>query len=376
MQKFYGLFLLLSAFQFSQAQVVAPGDIVINQLSPDYNGANDEYIELVNKTNNDLSLSGLAIRYQSSGGGSGSAGGALSGTIARKRYWLLSPNATITVGQTNNLARDGAITAGFAFPSGQIALVRVSDGVIIDAVGYGTITGGTYTEGTAASAPPTDGGLRRSPNGADNNNNSTDFVTVANAAIFLRSSAVGSPLPVKLTNLKAVQKGSAVQISWSNASETNIRDYTAERSINSVDFTPMLKMAPTNNLQSGADYLALDASPVKGANYYRIRSTETDGKTTFSGIVKLNTSGATAAGLLFYPNPVTGAEMTLQLSNLPAGGYTVRIIGVDGRILTSKMMAFAEGSSTESLPVNNLPAGIYTLQLQGQVSSRYTFIKQ
>lgn len=227
---------------------VNPGDIVINQLSPQYNGVSDEYIELVNKTNNTIDLSGLTIRYQSAAGNP--AGGnllaTLSGTLLPKRYWLLSPNATITVGQTNGLARDGASTAGMATAAGQIALLR-SDGTVIDGVGYGTLTGGTYFETAAAPAPPANGGIRRFPNGADNNNNSGDFVTVANANIFLRNSAAEAPLPVRFANLKAEQRGTSVYVSWSCLSEAGIRDYTVERSTDALGFVAVANVKAMAN---------------------------------------------------------------------------------------------------------------------------------
>lgn len=366
------------ALQTTTSVQPGPGDIVINQLSPDYNGPNDEYIELVNKTNNNIDLSGFAIRYQAANGNAGTAGGTLSGTLLAKRYWLLSPNANVTVGQTNNLARDGSITAGMGGTAGQIALVRISDNVIIDAVGYGgagAITGGTYTEGTAAAAPPIDGGLKRSPNGFDTNDNAADFVTVANAAIFLRSSSVGSPLPVKFTNLKAVQKGTSVYVSWTAATEDGISDYTVERSANGTDYAPVIKVAPTGNHQNEADYTVADALPVKGINYYRIRSTEMAGKTTFSNVLKLNTAGATA-GLSIYPNPVQRNEVALQLSNVPAGKYIVRVIGADGRVFSTKAMTFTEGSSAATVSLNGLASGLYTLRVTGQVSVQQTFVKQ
>ena len=164
------------------------GEIVINQFSSDYNGSSNEYVELVNKTNKTFDLSLFKIEYKSASGSSGSAGGTLSGTLAPYQYWLLSPDATITVGQTTSLARDGAITAGFAASSGQLALRLVnSPNTIIDGLAYGTITSNVLGEGAAASAPPADGGLVRVTDGADNNVNSTDFTTVTQANIYLRN---------------------------------------------------------------------------------------------------------------------------------------------------------------------------------------------
>jgi hypothetical protein len=167
---------------------VSAGDVVINQFSSDYSGASNEYVEIVNKTGNTIDLSTLKLSYQSSSGSSGGAGATLSGSLAPYSFWLLSPDATITVGLTSSLARDGSFTAGFAATSGQLAIQRVSDNTIIDALGYGSLSGGTFSEGTSASSPPTDGGLRRVTDGADANANSTDFTTVTNANIYLRNS--------------------------------------------------------------------------------------------------------------------------------------------------------------------------------------------
>jgi len=170
-----------------QAPPVA-GEILINQVSPAYSTATDEYIELVNTTNKTFDLSLLKIGYQSAAGVTGGAGGALIGTLAPHSFWLLSPNATVTVGSTAALARDGSISSGMANGSGQIALLITADNTKIDGVGYGTITGGTYTETSAATSPANPGGITRITDGVDNNTNSTDFATVAPANIYLRNS--------------------------------------------------------------------------------------------------------------------------------------------------------------------------------------------
>jgi len=164
------------------------GELIINQFSPDYNGATNEYIELLNKSNKTFDLSQLEIEYQSAAGGTGSAGGQLTGSIGPYQYWLLSPDATITVGLTSGLSRDGSIVSGFAGTSGQFALqLKNPPNTIIDGLAYGTITVNNLGEGTPASSPTTDGGLVRAVDGVDNGDNSTDFTTVANANIYLRN---------------------------------------------------------------------------------------------------------------------------------------------------------------------------------------------
>jgi hypothetical protein len=169
--------------------VPLPGEIVINQLSPGYSGSTDEYIELVNLTGKPFDLADVAIRITNGSGNTVVAGGTLSGTIPPHGFWLVSPKATITVGQTTALPRDGSIDEGFGATNNQIGLIRKTDNTILDAVGYGTITTRTYTEGTAAVNPPSGGGLKRIVSGADSDNNRADFATVTNSAIELRNSS-------------------------------------------------------------------------------------------------------------------------------------------------------------------------------------------
>ncbi|HVG13566.1 MAG TPA: lamin tail domain-containing protein [Chitinophagaceae bacterium] len=166
--------------------LAAPGEIVINQLSPDYSNASDEYVELVNTTNKTFYLSDLAFAYQSAAGTS-KISAFLTGKLNPHAYWLLSPNASVSAGKTAGLTRDGSINPGLAL-NAQIAILRKADNVIIDAVAYGNVTDGEYIEGRPAIAPAVDGGIKRKIQGMDNNNNNSDFIQVSNTEIELSNS--------------------------------------------------------------------------------------------------------------------------------------------------------------------------------------------
>lgn len=170
--------------------VPLPGEIVINQLSPRYNTATDEYIELINLSSKAFNLADVAIDVKDKNGTHVVAGAGLTGAIQPYSYWLILPLAkdTITVGQTIGLMANNKIDLGFADTSNQVALIRKADSIVIDAVGYGTIKKPTYTEGVPIANPPLKDGLKRVMAGSDNNNNATDFTTVANAIIDLRNS--------------------------------------------------------------------------------------------------------------------------------------------------------------------------------------------
>jgi hypothetical protein len=189
------------------------------------------------------------------------------------------------------------------------------------------------------------------------------------------SSNTTNPLPVKFSNVKAYQQGSAIKIDWSNLTESNVVNYVVERSANGSSFTALNTIGAARNDGGRADYTSLDVSPLNGVNFYRIRSNEPDGKALYSVIVKVNTKGG-VAGITVYPNPVTGGQVSLQTTGLSKGLYTVRIFDAGGQLVFNQLMNHNGGAATE---VIELPAalkpGMYSLQLiGGEVKLARSFI--
>jgi len=309
----------LESSTFSLVILPAAGEIVINQFSPDYNGASDEYVELVNKTNKSFDLSLLKLAYQSSSGSAGSAGGNLSGTLPPYSFWLLSPNATITAGLNTALARDGGFTAGFAAASGQMAIQIIADNTIIDAVGYGLITGGTFTEGgnsAAMSSPFTDGGGKRSTDGADTGNNSSDFSTVTNANIYLRNSS------------------SRLAVSGASIPAGNLTDLvvTGNASVSgAVNLSNRLELVSgvltTNNNLTLTSTAVNDAALVFGGS-----NASVSGSVTVQRFIPW--SSANNNGFRFISHPFSSNPFLSAIAGLPAGSNTV--IGYDEDLNTTQ----------------------------------------
>jgi hypothetical protein len=348
---------------FTPLLLPAPGEILISQFSPDYDSDGDEYIELVNTTHKRFNLSGLEIRYQSAAGNPAPiTGGVLNGTLPPFGFWLLSPHPTVTVGLTNGLPRDDVMNAGLASPSGQLALVRTSDNAIIDAVGYGDITGGTYTEGSPAPVAPPNGGLRRIVPTADHNNNSIDFERVSNADIKLRNSS-GQVLPVRFSNLKATRRQQSIRLDFSNLTETGIAFYSVERSSDGRHFKVLAQVNPTANNGGRADYQYPDNHPGKGLNIYRIRAVENDGTTVYSSMVRINLS-ISGNGLVLYPNPASSG-LWLQLNDLPAGQYNLKIYNAAAQLVDVQTLRHNGGALSEKLLLRSYTTGMYTLEVSG-----------
>jgi hypothetical protein len=347
---------------FDVTQPPVAGEIIINQFSPGYSAAADEYIELLNKTNKSFDLSLLKIEYQSAGGGPGSAGGNLTGTIGPYQYWLLSTNSTITVGLTTALARDGAINTGFAAASGQLALrLKNLPNTIIDGLAYGTITVNNLGEGTAAASPPSQGGLSRNPDGNDNNSNSADFNTVIQANINLRNhNSVNIPVPAVSTFTGTGNWSDLAR--WDNGIPGTVTDVSISGTATITD------IADCNNCTLSTSG-ALTVNPSTGLivegnlliqSGGSLITNAADMAVTGTTTVERTISGGPASWHLFI-TPIT-SSIPASVSSPFMDAYLDKYSESSGewvRLLTDQQVEPLTGYSI------NFPAGIHTLRFSG-----------
>ena len=204
--------------------------------------------------------------------------------------------------------------------------------------------------------------------------------TVATGSGFYEFSPFGissdaGVLPVLFGNVKASQQSAGIKIDWSNMTESNIANYTIERSTDGYNFTTIATVAPSRNDGSRADYSYLDMTATATTNYYRIKAIENGSAPKFSIIVKVSTANG---GLLvsLYPNPVTGNQVSLQVTALPKGQYTIRVTGANGQQLYSKALLHNGGSVTEVLQLPSaIKPGMYNVQLiGGEINQTRTLI--
>lgn len=181
-----------------------------------------------------------------------------------------------------------------------------------------------------------------------------------------------SALPVNLYNLRGYSKNQGIQVEWITQSEINMERYEIERSANGQQFTKIGSVAAKGNSSFIYNYSWFDANPLNGINYYRIISVEKTGQKNLSPIVKVNLSNGKSE-IIFYPNPVIGNAIKLQLNNMQSGNYTISLTNTMGQMIFKKLILHNGGSAIQSIPVNNLHPGIYQLTITG---GGIRFIKQ
>ncbi|GAB3637266.1 hypothetical protein GCM10027422_28560 [Hymenobacter arcticus] len=168
-----------------------------------------------------------------------------------------------------------------------------------------------------------------------------------------------APLPVTLTKFTAQASGRTVQLAWQTASEVNSDHFVVERSLDGRTFAPLQSVPAAGSSTTPRTYTALDAqAQATGAPllYYRLRSVDHDGTSSYSAVQTVALTSA-AAGLALFPNPTTNAITTL----IGAGASArIQVIDALGRtVLTTT--ADATGAAELKLPAG-IASGVYVVR--------------
>ncbi len=197
----------------------------------------------------------------------------------------------------------------------------------------------------------------------------TDVVVTAFGPFTL--SPLISPLPVELLSFDAQLKDGKVDLAWITASERDNDYFTVERSADGLTYTELSRVEAIGNSALTTAYAAVDASPLDGLSFYRLRQTDMDGRYTHSDAVPV-LNKAVGAEPLLYPNPAVEAVNVIGLADEAA---EVHVLDNIGRVVV--LLRKPVGTDRIILPVNMLPAGSYLVTVHGTKSiSTARFAKQ
>ena len=163
------------------------------------------------------------------------------------------------------------------------------------------------------------------------------------------------PLPIVLVSFDAAKSGSSVKLNWLTSSEINAKGYDVERSGNGIDFTAITNVPAVGS----SNYSSIDASPLSGVNYYRLKMIDIDGKFKYSNVRTVLFDGS---AVLFdiYPNPVVTSKLYLHLQqNNYAGKAQAIITDIAGRSVQSININVVKGNNQMPISVNGLSTGTY-----------------
>ncbi len=172
----------------------------------------------------------------------------------------------------------------------------------------------------------------------------------------LKIKVINDPMPVTLVDFAAVKESGSVKLIWSTSEETNSSHFEIGRSSDGKNWSTLGRVEANGESKQVIDYSYTDAQPLAAMNYYRLKMVDFDETFTYSRIREA--AFGEEMEMVLYPNPVqnelyikgksgSSAEVwdaagrlrlratfdngRLDVQNLPAGTYHLRIPGTDGQ---------------------------------------------
>jgi hypothetical protein len=161
------------------------------------------------------------------------------------------------------------------------------------------------------------------------------------------------PLPINLVSFTGkLNPDKTVSLQWKVSDQQDAQGFTVEESADGSIYRTLGTVAPN----AGDTYSLVDAQVATGKNYYRLKTTDLAGKTTYSNVVVINMKAGTT--VLLYPNPVTDVLTIQQFSTVQ--NKTAVLSDGQGKILQQVKLT----SLQQPVNMERYPAGVYILKLE------------
>ena len=171
------------------------------------------------------------------------------------------------------------------------------------------------------------------------------------------------PFPLTLVRFDATDHGTYVLLEWETEDEVDTDYFTVQRTTDGLDLTEVGNLAAAGFTTPGErrSYQLRDEEPLSGTSYYRLRVTDFDGAASFSDLVAVDRTDATAGwDFTLYPNPGTGTHFFLAPAGL-AGRLEVTVFDSQGKRLAVETVV-GDGGEQEIVLPRRLPPGTYVIR--------------
>ncbi|MEQ8324013.1 MAG: Calx-beta domain-containing protein [Vicingaceae bacterium] len=190
-----------------------------------------------------------------------------------------------------------------------------------------------------------------------------DWFTIA-------SLSPSNPLPVELLEFSATAGADVVRLFWKTLSEINNDRFVVQRSGDAKKWSDVTSVPGAGNSHEEKHYNAIDAHPLTGTSYYRLKQIDANGAYSYSDIVAVIFDQAVKRSIRVYPNPwdqQTG--LTLELKGFNAGSYDIELTSTSGQLWHRQRQSINHERENVQLEFPaHLEPGLYFLTVRDGIS--------
>jgi hypothetical protein len=190
--------------------------------------------------------------------------------------------------------------------------------------------------------------------------------------------AEAAPTPVELINFTAHLAGNRVRLDWSTSQELNNNYFQIERSSNgNSTWSVLATVSGAGNSQVLKNYNFFDATPLSGANYYRLKQVDGDGNFKYSRIINIKIDRQKES-VSVLANPFHNTLSVNFISAIPQV-VSARLIDITGKQVALEEWVVNGNSTKDFANINKLQPGIYILTItkkSGEILYNNKVLKQ
>ncbi len=164
-------------------------------------------------------------------------------------------------------------------------------------------------------------------------------------------------LSVELLDFTATPKTNSIQLDWVTLSESDAHSFIIEKSTDGLTFRSSATIAANGNNTQPTNYKWEDKRPEIGANYYRLKSTDTDGSFIYSDIVvaKFEVEGNTMTVL----TNLSEQAISVSFSKEADKPVQLSIYHLSGQL--AQQSTIQNTTEVETINIAELPQGMYLI---------------
>ena len=192
------------------------------------------------------------------------------------------------------------------------------------------------------------------------------YINIPQAYSLIISQPYDSTLPLKLISFTANQSAKhQVQLTWTTSNEQNTKEFIVQHSTNGEAWNNLNTIKAKNSAQEN-QYQSLDANPIIGENYYRLRMIDNDGAISYSPIVKMKLASSNESLFIISPHPAS-THTTLVFTK-PINKASIAVYDETGKKQISFTKQLENGNSIE-LNTSSLMNGVYSIVLKTETGT-------
>jgi Secretion system C-terminal sorting domain len=181
-------------------------------------------------------------------------------------------------------------------------------------------------------------------------------------------------LPVSMTNFQGSLADGTVKLTWSTSREINSSHFVVEKSYDGANYSAIGQVQSRGT--SGGQYSFVDNTALGKTNYYRLKQVDIDGISAYSRVLLIRNEGKDVV-LKLTPNPVI-SNLNVSFRTDKAEAVSINFFDQMGRQVKRYNVQASKGLNAINLTdLNNLPAGNYTVEVVGEtLRARQQIVKQ